>query len=103
LGFLPPARTRISADYSLKWVIMNENTVAVPEIGKDKLIIETLPYLNVTAGQNSGRNRGIYGVTTDYGDSCTETVPPEHYHEQLVNLTRCHDRSLEKFFDEKTL
>ena len=31
---------------------------------------------------------GIYGVTTGYGDSCTQVVPPDHYYDLPVNLTR---------------
>ena len=33
---------------------------------------------------------GIYGVTTGYGDSCTQVLPPEHYYQLPINLTRFH-------------
>ena len=31
---------------------------------------------------------GIYGVTTGYGDSCTQVVPPHHYYSFPLTLTR---------------
>ncbi|MDR0569234.1 MAG: aromatic amino acid ammonia-lyase [Spirochaetaceae bacterium] len=46
---------------------------------------------------------GIYGVTTGYGDSCTETVPPAHYYDLPVHLTRYHGCGLGEFFDEETV
>jgi histidine ammonia-lyase len=45
---------------------------------------------------------GIYGVTTGYGDSCTELVPPEHYYDLPLNLTRYHGCGLGDFFDPET-
>jgi histidine ammonia-lyase len=45
---------------------------------------------------------GIYGVTTGYGDSCTEIVSPEHYYDLPVNLTRYHGCGLGAFFDPQT-
>ena len=36
------------------------------------------------------KNGTIYGVTTGYGDSCTEIVPPENYYDLPLNLTRYH-------------
>lgn len=45
---------------------------------------------------------GIYGVTTGYGDSCTQVVKPEHYYDLPVNLTRFHGCGLGKYFDEQT-
>jgi histidine ammonia-lyase len=45
---------------------------------------------------------GIYGVTTGYGDSCTEIVGPEHYYDLPVNLTRYHGCGLGDYFDEET-
>jgi histidine ammonia-lyase len=44
----------------------------------------------------------IYGVTTGYGDSCTELVPPEHYGDLQVHLTRYHGCGLGDYFDEET-
>jgi histidine ammonia-lyase len=46
---------------------------------------------------------GIYGVTTGYGDSCTETVNPEQYRELPVNLTRFHGCGMGDYFDEETV
>jgi histidine ammonia-lyase len=48
------------------------------------------------------RHGGIYGVTTGYGDSCTEVVSPENYYDLPVNLTRYHGCGLGDFFDEET-
>lgn len=48
------------------------------------------------------KHDGIYGVTTGYGDSCTETVPPEHYYDLPVHLTRFHGCGLGQYFDEET-
>jgi histidine ammonia-lyase len=45
---------------------------------------------------------GIYGVTTGYGDSCTEVVPPEHYRDLPVNLTRYHGCGMGACFDRET-
>jgi histidine ammonia-lyase len=45
---------------------------------------------------------GIYGVTTGYGDSCTEIVTADHYYDLPVNLTRYHGCGLGDFFDEET-
>ena len=45
---------------------------------------------------------GIYGVTTGYGDSCTEVVPPDHYRDLPVNLTRYHGCGMGAFFDAET-
>ncbi|MCL1967854.1 MAG: aromatic amino acid ammonia-lyase [Fibromonadales bacterium] len=42
----------------------------------------------------------IYGVTTGYGDSCTETVPLEHYEDLPLHLTRYHGCGMGRFFDE---
>jgi histidine ammonia-lyase len=44
--------------------------------------------------------RNIYGVTTGYGDSCTETVPPEHYADLPLHLIRYHGCGMGRFFDE---
>jgi histidine ammonia-lyase len=44
----------------------------------------------------------IYGVTTGYGDSCTEVVPPENYTDLPVNLSRYHGCGLGAFFDRET-
>jgi histidine ammonia-lyase len=44
----------------------------------------------------------IYGVTTGYGDSCTRNVPPEHYKDLSLHLTRYHGCGLGKYFDEET-
>jgi histidine ammonia-lyase len=45
---------------------------------------------------------GIYGVTTGYGDSCTEVVSPEHYRDLPVNLTRYHGCGMGSFFNGET-
>jgi histidine ammonia-lyase len=45
---------------------------------------------------------GIYGVTTGYGDSCTQTVSPEHYYDLPVHLSRFHGCGLGDFFDPET-
>ena len=42
---------------------------------------------------------GIYGVTTGYGDSCTQVLPPEHYSQLPINLTRFHGCGLGNYFD----
>jgi histidine ammonia-lyase len=103
---------------------MGENTAAVLEIGKKKMTIEAVYAASECQGgaklwtskefekrieagaafldKTLAETGGIYGVTTGYGDSCTETVPPECYHELPVNLTRYHGCGLGDFFDEKT-
>lgn len=48
------------------------------------------------------KHDGIYGVTTGYGDSCTETVPPELYYDLPVHLTRFHGCGLGSYFDPET-
>ncbi|MDR2477932.1 MAG: aromatic amino acid ammonia-lyase [Treponema sp.] len=45
---------------------------------------------------------GIYGVTTGYGDSCTEVVTPDHYRDLPVNLTRYHGCGMGAYFDAET-
>jgi histidine ammonia-lyase len=45
----------------------------------------------------------IYGVTTGYGDSCSETVNPEQYRELPVNLTRFHGCGMGDYFDDETV
>ena len=45
---------------------------------------------------------GIYGVTTGYGDSCTQVLPPEHYSQLPINLTRFHGCGLGDYFDAET-
>ena len=45
---------------------------------------------------------GIYGVTTGYGDSCTQVLPPEHYYQLPINLTRFHGCGLGQYFDPET-
>jgi len=47
-------------------------------------------------------NGSIYGVTTGYGDSCTQNVPPEHYEDLPLHLTRYHGCGMGRFFDECT-
>ncbi|GHV42174.1 histidine ammonia-lyase [Spirochaetia bacterium] len=93
-------------------------------IGKDRLTIEALA--GVVKGQgkitlcgskefeakiDGGANfldktlaehGGIYGVTTGYGDSCTEIVPPGHYYDLPVHLTRYHGCGLGDYFDRET-
>lgn len=48
------------------------------------------------------KHDGIYGVTTGYGDSCMETVPPELYYDLPVHLTRFHGCGLGQYFDAET-
>ncbi|MDR3304324.1 MAG: aromatic amino acid ammonia-lyase, partial [Treponema sp.] len=45
---------------------------------------------------------GIYGVTTGYGDSCTEQVDAAHYYDLPLNLTRYHGCGLGAHFDRET-
>ncbi len=93
------------------------------EIGKDRLTIERLVQTackkescslcrdadfiaKIERGadfldETLAKNGVIYGVTTGYGDSCTEIVPPEHYCDLPVNLTRYHGCGLGAFFDEE--
>ena len=93
------------------------------EIGKDQLDIETLVAAakkqitvrlcrsaEFEAKINNGaafldqalaRHGGIYGVTTGYGDSCTETVNPNQYNELPVNLTRFHGCGMGDYFDDE--
>lgn len=40
----------------------------------------------------------IYGVTTGYGDSCTQSIPSHLVHQLPVNLTRFHGCGLGDFF-----
>jgi histidine ammonia-lyase len=47
-------------------------------------------------------NGGIYGVTTGYGDSCTEQVAAAHYYDLPLNLTRYHGCGLGAHFDRET-
>ncbi|WP_010260457.1 HAL/PAL/TAL family ammonia-lyase [Treponema primitia] len=94
------------------------------QIGKDRLTIEGL----VRAAKGQGKillcgskefeakidegaafldrtlaeHGGIYGVTTGYGDSCTEIVTPEHYYDLPVRLTRYHGCGLGAYFDKET-
>jgi histidine ammonia-lyase len=49
------------------------------------------------------RHGGIYGVTTGYGDSCTETVKPEQYRELPINLSRFHGCGMGDYFDDETV
>jgi histidine ammonia-lyase len=94
------------------------------EIGKDRLSIEALaslakkersltlnPSVEFEAKIDGGaefldkvlaEKGGIYGVTTGYGDSCTETVSPEQYYDLPVNLTRYHGCGLGAYFDQET-
>jgi len=48
------------------------------------------------------RRGGVYGVTTGYGASCTETVPPELLAELPLNLTRFHGCGMGDLFGEET-
>ena len=49
------------------------------------------------------KHGGIYGVTTGYGDSCSEQVSPEHYRDLPVNLTRFHGCGMGDYFDSETV
>jgi len=95
------------------------------ELGKDRLDIETLAAAakkqitlrlcrsaefeeKINKGaefldQALAKHGGIYGVTTGYGDSCTETINPEQYSELPVNLTRYHGCGMGDYFDDETV
>ena len=45
----------------------------------------------------------IYGVTTGYGDSCSEQVSPNHYSDLPINLTRFHGCGMGESFDSETV
>jgi histidine ammonia-lyase len=94
------------------------------EIGKDRLTIEVLaalakkeltlsldPSAEFEAKIEGGaafldkilaERGGVYGVTTGYGDSCTETVGPGQYYDLPVNLTRYHGCGMGDYFDRET-
>ncbi|MCL2293892.1 MAG: aromatic amino acid ammonia-lyase [Spirochaetes bacterium] len=93
------------------------------EIGRDRLTIENLVAAakkqievqlcnsaefeeRITSGaafldEVLEKRGGIYGVTTGYGDSCTEKVSPEHYRDLPVNLTRFHGCGMGDYFDSE--
>jgi len=95
------------------------------EIGKDRLDIETLVAAakkqievrlcgsaefeaKIKKGaafldQALTQHGGIYGVTTGYGDSCSETVKQEQYRELPINLTRFHGCGMGDYFDNETV
>jgi histidine ammonia-lyase len=95
------------------------------EIGKDQLTIENLvsaakKQIKVRLCKDAefeskiekgtalldsmlAKHGGIYGVTTGYGDSCTETVNPEQYRELPVNLTRFHGCGMGDYFNDETV
>jgi len=95
------------------------------EIGRDRLTIENLIaaakkqisvklcdsqefIAKIQAGpaviNNIIKNHGeIYGVTTGYGDSCTEQVNPEFYNQLPINLTRFHGCGMGDYFDDDTV
>ena len=95
------------------------------EIGKDRLTIENLvaaakKQIGIRLYRSAefegkiekgavlldsmlAKHGGIYGVTTGYGDSCTETVNPEQYRDLPVNLTRFHGCGMGDFFDDETV
>jgi histidine ammonia-lyase len=101
---------------------MNQNIL---EIGKDKLTIKNLeaaakkqievklcgsPEFEAKIKKGADlldkileERGGIYGVTTGYGDSCTEQVSREHYSELPVNLTRFHGCGMGDYFDSETV
>jgi histidine ammonia-lyase len=64
----------------------------------EKRIEEGAAFLDKVLAEHGG----VYGVTTGYGDSCTEVVDPKHYYDLPVNLTRYHGCGLGDFFDEET-
>jgi histidine ammonia-lyase len=49
------------------------------------------------------KHGGIYGVTTGYGDSCTEQISPEQYNDLPINLTRFHGCGMGDYFDSETV
>jgi histidine ammonia-lyase len=101
-----------------------DTTVNPTEIGKDPLTIAALVKAATGQGnitlcaspafearidrgaafldQTLAEHGGIYGVTTGYGDSCTEIVSPEHYYDLPINLTRYHGCGLGDYFDKET-
>ena len=94
------------------------------EVGKDRLTIEDV--VNVAKGKCKVRlsedsafvkkidggaafldevlatRGGVYGVTTGYGDSCTQVLSRDHYYDLPVHLTRFHGCGLGDFFDVET-
>jgi histidine ammonia-lyase len=95
------------------------------EIGRDRLTVENLVAAakkqitvklccsaefeaKIEAGaalleQTLTQHGGIYGVTTGYGASCVEHVPPGQYHELPINLTRYHGCGMGEYFDSETV
>ena len=95
------------------------------EIGRDRLTIEQLAAAaerkievklwdspefeaKINAGaafldESLEKYGGIYGVSTGYGDSCTEQVRPEDYRELPINLTRYHGCGMGEYFDSETV
>ncbi|MDR0455307.1 MAG: aromatic amino acid ammonia-lyase, partial [Treponema sp.] len=95
------------------------------EIGRDRLTIETLAaaakrQIQVQLCRSAEfeskiregaalldlmltQHGGIYGVTTGYGDSCTETIKAEQYRELTINLTRFHGCGMGDYFDDETV
>jgi histidine ammonia-lyase len=65
----------------------------------EKKIEEGARFLDEVLTELHGK---IYGVTTGYGDSCTETVAPNHYDDLPVYLTRFHGCGLGNHFDAET-
>jgi histidine ammonia-lyase len=44
--------------------------------------------------------QAVYGVTTGFGDSCTESIPPAERHALALNLVRFHGAGLGPLFSE---
>ncbi|MCL2043173.1 MAG: aromatic amino acid ammonia-lyase [Treponema sp.] len=98
---------------------------SVPEIGRDRLTVNNLVtavkknmgvklcdspefIAKIQAGpaliNNILKKHGdMYGVTTGFGDSCTEQINPEHYHKLPINLTRFHGCGMGDYFDNETV
>lgn len=49
------------------------------------------------------KHGNIYGVTTGYGDSCTQQIDPEHHRKLPVNLARFHGCGMGDYFGNETV
>ncbi|MCF0214857.1 MAG: aromatic amino acid lyase [Fibrobacteraceae bacterium] len=85
-----------------------ENVVAIAKQTANIVLNDTQEFADkIDAGakfldEALAEHGGIYGVTTGYGDSCTQTVKPENYYDLPVNLTRFHGCGLGEYFDPET-
>ena len=86
-----------------------ENVVAVAKKNTEVQLCTTADFeKKINAGaafldQILEQHSIIYGISTGYGDSCTEKISPEHYRELAVNLTRFHGCGMGDYFDNETV